>query len=174
MRDEETVRTALSAADTGHLVLSTLHTLDAVETVNRIVEFFLPHERQQVRATLSGCLKGIVSQRLVPAAEGEARVAICEVLRMTGRAHDMIMDPEETGHLADVIAEGEYYGMQTFDQDLYNAVTRGAVSMEDALKAASQPHDLKLLVAAEGKLGTTMDHVERLNGDAAERTPLPG
>ncbi len=162
MRDEETVRTALSAAETGHLVLSTLHTLDAVETVNRIVEFFLPHERQQVRATLAGCLKGIVSQRLVPAAEGDGRVPICEVLTTTGRVHDMVVDPEETGRLADVIAEGEYYGMQTFDQALYQALKAGSVAMEDALKAATQPHDLKLLVAAEGSRGTTMDDVARV------------
>ncbi len=159
MRDEETVRTALSAAETGHLVLSTLHTVDATETVNRILDFFPPHEKQPIRAMLAGTLKGIVSQRLVPAAKGGGRVPICEVFTMTGRGHDMILDPEQTDHLTDVIGDGDYYGMQTFDQALYQAVTRGDVSMEDALAYASRPHDLKLLVAADGHLATTMDDV---------------
>src|SRR6185312_14422316 len=94
MRDEETVHTALSAAETGHLVLSTLHTIDAPETVNRIVDFFPPHQQQQARAMLAGTLKGIISQRLVPTPDRSGRVAVCEILRMTGRARDMILDPE--------------------------------------------------------------------------------
>ncbi|MGZ8482020.1 MAG: type IV pilus twitching motility protein PilT [Candidatus Limnocylindria bacterium] len=159
IRDEETVRTALSAAETGHLVLSTLHTIDAAETVNRILDFFPPNEKQPIRAMLAGTLKGIVSQRLVPAASGEGRVPICEVFTMTGRGHDMILDPEQTSHLTDVIADGEYYGMQTFDQALYQALSRGDVSMDDALHYASRPHDLKLLVAAEGQISTSMDDV---------------
>src|ERR671925_1612786 len=97
MRDEETVHTALSAAETGHLVLSTLHTVDAAETVNRIIDFFPPHMGQQVRAMLAGTLKAVVSQRLVKRADGQGRVACCEVLRMTGRVRDMIMNPAETG-----------------------------------------------------------------------------
>ena len=148
MRDEETVRTALSAAETGHLVLSTVHTLDAPETVNRIIDFFPPHEQNQARAMLAGTLKAIVSQRLVPTADGDGRVAVCEVLRMTGRARDMIIDPEQTGRLREVIVEGEYYGMQTFDQALLRHYQAGRVSMEDALRVASSPHDFKLLVAA--------------------------
>src|SRR5207302_5323319 len=99
MRDEETVRTALSAAETGHLVLSTVHTLDAPESVNRIIDFFQPHEQSQARAMLAGTLKGVVSQRLVRTIEGDGRVAVCEILRMTGRARDMITDPEQTGRL---------------------------------------------------------------------------
>ena len=165
MRDEETVRTALSAAETGHLVLSTLHTVDATETVNRILDFFPPHEKQPVRAMLAGTLKGVISQRLVPAAAGAGRVPICEVFVMTGRGHDMILDPEQTDGLTDVIQDGEYYGMQTFDQALYEAVTRGAVDMDDALRYASRPHDFKLLVSAEGHLNTTMEDVY---GDASE------
>ena len=98
MRDEETVHTALSAAETGHLVLSTVHTVDAPETINRIIDFFPPHMHQQVRAMLAGTLKGVVSQRLVRANDG-GRVATCEILRMTGRVRDMIMDPEQTGRL---------------------------------------------------------------------------
>ena len=121
MRDEETVHTALSAAETGHLVLSTLHTVDASETINRIIDFFPPHQQQQARAMIAGTLKGIVSQRLVRTADGNGRVACCEILVMTGRVHDMILDPKLTGQLPEVIAEGAYYGMQTFDQHLLRA-----------------------------------------------------
>jgi twitching motility protein PilT len=159
MRDEETVHTALSAAETGHLVLSTLHTIDAPETVNRIVDFFPPHQQQQARAMVAGTLKGIISQRLVPTPDRRGRVAVCEVLRMTGRAKDMILDPEQTGRLREVIAEGEFYGMQTFDQALLHHVQAGRVSMEDAMRVATSPHDFKLLVAAEGRIATSMDDV---------------
>src|SRR6059058_610412 len=118
MRDEETVSTALSAAETGHLVLSTLHTVDAPETINRIIDFFPPHQQQQARAMIAGTLKGIVSQRLVRTPDGRGRVATCEIMVMTGRVHDMILDPKQTGMLGEVVAEGGYYGMQTFDQHL--------------------------------------------------------
>jgi len=151
MRDEETVRTALSAAETGHLVLSTVHTVDAAETVNRIIDFFPEAEQRQARAMLGGTLKGVISQRLVPSPDGKGRVATCEILRMTGRVKDMILNPNETGKLPEVIAEGAYYGMQTFDQALLAHVEGGRVSMEDALKAATHPHDFKLLVAAKGQ-----------------------
>jgi twitching motility protein PilT len=164
MRDEETVRTALSAAETGHLVLSTVHTLDAPESVNRIIDFFQPHEQNQARAMLAGTLKGVVSQRLVPTRDGQGRVAVCEILRMTGRARDMIMNPEETGNLREVIREGEYYGMQTFDQALLKHYQAGRVSMEDALKVASSPHDFKLLVSAEGRTATSMDDLVDASG----------
>jgi twitching motility protein PilT len=163
MRDEETVHTALSAAETGHLVLSTVHTVDAAETVNRIIDFFPPHMHQQVRAMLAGTLKGVISQRLVPATDG-GRVATCEILRMTGRVRDMIMDPLQTGRLTEVVSEGAYYGMQTFDQALFDHVKAGRVDIEHALKAATSPHDFKLLLAADGRRGTTMDdvaHAER-------------
>ena len=170
MRDEETVHTALSAAETGHLVLSTLHTIDAPETVNRIVDFFPPHQQQQARAMVAGTLKGIISQRLVPTPDRSGRVAVCEVLRMTGRARDMILDPEQTGRLREVIAEGEFYGMQTFDQAMLHHVQAGRVSMEDALRVATSPHDFKLLVAAEGRIATSMDDVV---GGEAEPDPEP-
>jgi twitching motility protein PilT len=171
MRDEETVRTALSAAETGHLVLSTVHTLDAPETVNRIIDFFPLHEQNQARAMLAGTLKGVVSQRLVPTVDGNARVCVCEVLRMTGRAREMIIDPEQTGRLREVIAEGEYYGMQTFDQALLGHFQAGRISMQDALRVASSPHDFKLLVAAEGRTATTMDDLNDASG--AERSAGP-
>ncbi|MEA2411901.1 MAG: twitching motility protein PilT, partial [Thermoleophilaceae bacterium] len=159
MRDEETVATALSAAETGHLVLSTLHTVDAAETVNRIIDFFPPHQGQQVRAMLAGTLKAVVSQRLVRTSDGTGRVASCEILRMTGRVRDMIMNPEETGRLTDAIAEGSYYGMQTFDQALLEHVRSGRVSMEEALRNATSPHDFKLMVAADGQRSTSVEQL---------------
>jgi twitching motility protein PilT len=160
MRDEETVHTALSAAETGHLVLSTVHTVDAAETVNRIIDFFPPHMHQQVRAMLAGTLKGVISQRLVRSTDG-GRVATCEILRMTGRVRDMIMDPLQTGRLTEVISEGAYYGMQTFDQALFDHVKAGRVDIEQALKAATSPHDFKLLLQADGRKGTTMADLEQ-------------
>ena len=149
MRDEETVHTALSAAETGHLVLSTLHTVDAAETINRIIDFFPPHQQQQARAMIAGTLKGIVSQRLVRTADGKGRVACCEIMVMTGRVHDMILDPKLTGQLPEVIAEGAYYGMQTFDQHLLHHLQAGRITFEDALHVATSPHDFKLMVAAQ-------------------------
>jgi twitching motility protein PilT len=151
MRDEETVHTALSAAETGHLVLSTLHTVDASETINRIIDFFPPHQQQQARAMIAGTLKGIVSQRLVRTADGNGRIATAEILVMTGRVHDMILDPKLTGQLPEVIAEGTYYGMQTFDQHLLEHLQAGRVTMEAAMRVATSPHDFKLMVAASSK-----------------------
>ncbi len=179
MRDEETVRSALSAAETGHLVLSTVHTIDAPETVNRIIDFFPLHEQSQARAMLAGTLKGVVSQRLVPTPDRDGRVAVCEILRMTGRVRDMVMDPEQTGRLREVIAEGEYYGMQTFDQALLRHYQAGKVSMEDALRVASSPHDFKLLVAAEGRTATSMEDIADAGRITAgpvtlKRAPRPG
>ncbi len=151
MRDEETVQTALSAAETGHLVLSTLHTVDASESINRIIDFFEPHQQSQARAMIAGTLKGIVSQRLVRTADGNGRVATAEILVMTGRVHDMIIDPKMTGQLPEVIAEGGYYGMQTFDQHLLQHLEAGRITMEEAIHVATSPHDFKLMVAAGGK-----------------------
>jgi twitching motility protein PilT len=159
MRDEETVRTALSAAETGHLVLSTLHTADASETVNRVIDFFPPHEHRQVRAMLAATLRGVISQRLVPAIGG-GRVAALEILRTTGRVRDAITDPNQTGHLAQIIAEGAYYGMQTFDQALFGHFKEGNITREEALAMASSPQDFKLLLAAEGRVGTSMQDLE--------------
>ncbi len=170
MRDEETVHAALSAAETGHLVFSTVHTVDAAETVNRLIDFFEPHMHQQVRAMIAGTLKGAISQRLVRHADGKGRVATCEILRMTGRVKDMIMDQQQTGRLGEVIAEGGFYGMQTFDQALFHHLKDGRITMEEALQSASSPHDFKLLVAADGRRGTTMDDL----GDAEARAEATG
>ncbi len=158
LRDEETVQTAMSAAETGHLVLSTIHTLDAAETINRMLEFFPPNHHQQVRAMMASTLRGVISQRLVTAADG-GRVPVCEILRMTGRVQDKIVKPDETSDLTTVIAEGGYDGMQTFDQALYEHVVAGRVTVEDAMRAATSPHDFKLLLEAEGRRGTTMADV---------------
>jgi twitching motility protein PilT len=151
MRDEETVQTALSAAETGHLVLSTLHTVDASESINRIIDFFPPHQQSQARAMIAGTLKGIVSQRLVRTADGGGRVATAEILVMTGRVHDMILDPKLTGQLPEVISEGSYYGMQTFDQHLLQHLEARRITMDEAVHVATSPHDFKLMVAAAGK-----------------------
>ena len=158
MRDEETVQTALSAAETGHLVLSTIHTVDATESINRMLDFFPPHQHIQARSMLAGTIKGVISQRLVPGADG-GRVAVCEILRMTGRVRDMIVDPTQTGKLVEVITSGSYYGMQTFDQALFGHVKAGRVTFEDAMRVASSPHDFKLLMQADGRKGTTMEDV---------------
>jgi twitching motility protein PilT len=167
MRDEETVRTALSAAETGHLVLSTIHTVDAAESVNRIIDFFPQAEQRQARAMLAGTLKAVISQRLVPTPDGNGRVATCEILRMTGRVRDMIINPDETGKLPEVISEGAYYGMQTFDQALLYHVQQGRVAMNDALKAATHPHDFKLLVSSDGLRSTSVESVI----DSSEEEP---
>jgi twitching motility protein PilT len=170
MRDEETVRTALSAAETGHLVLSTLHTLDATETVNRIIDFFPPHLQQQARVMLASTLRGVVGQRLVPRAGGSGRAAICEVLVVTGRVQDLILNPTETGRITEVIAEGEYYGMQTFDQALLKQVMAGNVTEDVAFEAASSPHDFKLMLQAQGQRASGIEQV-MANGDAEAADP---
>jgi twitching motility protein PilT len=166
MRDEETVHTALSAAETGHLVLSTVHTVDATESINRLLDFFPPHQQMQARAMIAGTLKGVVSQRLVPNVAGDGRVAVCEVLRMTGRVKDLITNPNETARLHEVIEEGEYYGMQTFDQALLGHLQAGRISMETALRTATHPHDFKLLVAADGRTATSMEDLGDREGRA--------
>ena len=149
IRDSESAQIALSAAETGHLVLSTLHTVDATETVNRIIDLFPPHERGQVRTMLAGTLKGIIGQRLIRTKDG-GRAAACEVLVTTGRIQDFIMDPAQTGQIQQAIAEGEYYGMQTFDQALLKLVEEDRVEYEEALKASSRPQDFKLMVQSLG------------------------
>jgi twitching motility protein PilT len=159
MRDEETVRTALSAAETGHLVLSTLHTLDATETINRIIDFFPPHLQQQARVMLASTLRGVVGQRLMPRKGGEGRVAVCEVMVVTGRVQDLILNPNETGRITEVISEGEYYGMQTFDQALLKHVMAGTVDEKDAMDVASSPHDFKLMLEAEGQRASGIEQV---------------
>ncbi|HET9722496.1 MAG TPA: type IV pilus twitching motility protein PilT [Actinomycetota bacterium] len=149
MRDTETVRAALQAAETGHLVLSTLHTVDATETVNRVIDFFPPHQQNQIRLTLAGALRGIVCQRLVPDTAG-GLVPSHEILVNTGRVAERIADEERTAEIHDVIAEGGFYGMMTFDQSLLALVQAGTVTVEHALTASSSPHDLQLHLQQAG------------------------
>ena len=149
MRDEETVGSALQAAETGHLVMSTLHTVDATETVNRVIDFFPPYQQHQIRLTLAGALRGIICQRLVPALDG-SRVPCLEVLVNTGRVAARIVDSTRTSEIKDVIQEGGYYGMSTFDQSLLELVSSGRVSSEQALDAASSPHDFQLMLEQRG------------------------
>ena len=145
-----------SAAETGHLVLSTLHTLDATETINRIIDFFPPHQQQQARVMLASTLQGrdLASGSCRPI-DGEGRVAGAEVMVVTGRIQDLILDPEETGEITEVIAEGEYYGMQTFDQSLLGYVTDGHRRRGGRDGDASSPHDFKLMLAAGGTAPAT-------------------
>lgn len=147
MRDFETIQTAMTAAETGHLVFSTLHTLDAAETINRIISVFPPYQSKQVRMQLSSILKGIISLRLVPKADGKGRVPAVEVLIATAMIKDCILDPDKTKLIPDNIAQGKiHYGMQTFDQSLFDLLQAGLISNEEALRWATNPDDFKLKV----------------------------
>ena len=148
MRDYETIETALTAAETGHLVLSTLHTLDATETVNRIISVFPPHQQKQIRLQLASVLKAVISMRLVPRADGKGRVPAVEVLRSTQYIKDCIENKEKTKLIRDAIAAGtSQYGMQTFDQSLYRLYRQDLISFEEALRQATNPDEFKLKVA---------------------------
>ncbi len=145
MRDYETIETALTAAETGHLVLSTLHTIDATETINRIISVFPPFQQRQVRLQLAGVIKGIVSQRLVPRADGKGRVPAIEVMVSTARTREMIDDKEKTKMLRDAIQQGYVsYGMQTFDQSLMGLLKNDLITFDEALRQCSNPDDFKL------------------------------
>ena len=152
MRDLETVSAALTAATTGHLVLSTLHTTSATETVNRIVDFFPPFQQHQVRLSLASCLRGVVSQRLLERADGLGRVPAVEVMVVNGRIADRITDPDggRGESMDEIIADGEWYGMQTFDQSLEALYRVGLVTLPQAMSAASNPHDLRLRLDKSG------------------------
>ena len=148
MRDLETIEIALTAAETGHLVMSTLHTLDAMETVNRIISVFPPYHQRQIRTQLSGIIKGVISQRLVPKADGKGRVPAVEVMIGTARIKESIDDPLKTKQLHDVIAQGVVsYGMQTFDQSLMHLYSRKLISYEEALRQCSNPDDFALKIS---------------------------
>ena len=142
MRDQETVQAALTASETGHFVMSTLHTSDAQDTVTRIIDFFPRHEQKQIRLSLAGSLKGIVCQRLVQRADGQGRCLAVEILVNTGRVADAIADPDKTSSIPELIKEGTFYGMQTFDSHLVTLIRDGVVTLTDGMAAASNPHDL--------------------------------
>ncbi len=147
MRDYETSETALLAAETGHLVLSTLHTLDATETINRIIAVFPPHQQKQIRIQMSQVLRAIVSQRLMPRADGVGRVPAAEVLISTAYIRECIENKEKTKYIREQIALGaSQYGMQTFDQSLYRLYENGLITFDEALRRASNPDEFKLKV----------------------------
>jgi len=148
IRDADTMQIALQAADTGHLVLSTLHTLDALQTIYRILSFFPPHQHQEIRLVLSSVLQAIISQRLIPRSDQPGRVPAVEVLVGTAAVRECIVTPEKTAGVKDLIAEGAVqYGMQTIDQSLFYFYRRGIISLETALTYATNPDDFKLRVA---------------------------
>jgi twitching motility protein PilT len=149
IRDPDSALAAIQAAETGHLVISTLHTPNAVETINRILDLFPGNMAKEVRTSFAAALRAIVSQRLVPRADGKGRVPVCEVLVNTGRVFERIVDPDETDSIADVIQEGGYYGMQSFDQGLVQLVREGLVLEEDARRASTSPHDFALALRGE-------------------------
>ena len=147
MRDYETISTAILAAETGHLVMSTLHTLDATETINRIISVFPPFQQKQIRLQLAAVLKGILAQRLIPRADGKGRVPALEVCIATGTVRECIIDPDKTRRLTDVIgASISQYGMQTFDQSLMSLYKRGLITYEEALLWCTNPDDFALRV----------------------------
>ena len=154
MRDLETASAALTAAETGHLVLSTLHTIDATETVTRIVDFFPPHQQNQIRATLGGSMRGTIAQRLVRRADGNGRLPAVEVMLVNGRIRECIEDRERTSDIAEIVADGAYYGMQTFDQSLASHLEAGRITLEEALEAATNPHDLRVTLERRGLVRT--------------------
>jgi twitching motility protein PilT len=173
MRDYETIETALHAAETGHLVMSTLHTLDATETINRIVSAFPPHQQKQVRLQLAAVLKAVVSQRLIPRADGKGRVAAVEVLRVTARVRELIEDKDRTKEIHDAIAQGfDTYGMQTFDQSLMGLVRNGLVSYEEAHRQATNPDDFALRFS--GISGTADSKWDNFDAKAGEARAVPG
>ncbi len=167
MRDFETIQTALTAAETGHLVLSTLHTSDSAETVNRIISVFPPYQHKQVRIQLASVLRGIISMRLVPKSDGKGRVPAVEVLIATATIKDCILDADKTKSINDVIAQGTiHYGMQTFDQSLFNLFKSGLISYEEALRRATNPDDFALKVKGiQSTSDVSLEGQEQLNKD---------
>jgi twitching motility protein PilT len=150
IRDPETVKAALQAAETGHLVISTLHTTDVTETVNRIIDFFPPHMQNQIRVSLASALKGVVSQRLLPRKDNRGRVPAVEVLVMNGRVRDLILNSEQTHMIRDIVEESGFYGMQTFDQALLALYRSGLVDLTAAMAAATNQHDFQIMLKQEG------------------------
>jgi twitching motility protein PilT len=168
MRDYETIETALTAAETGHLVFSTLHTLDATETVNRIIAVFPPHQQKQIRLQLGAVLKAAISLRLMPRADGLGRVPAAEILIRTNYVRECIENKEKTKYIKDAIQQGtSQYGMQTFDQSLYSLYKSGLITLEEALKRSTNPNEFKLRIQG---IQSTSD-MAREEMDAALEAP---
>jgi len=165
IRDSLTMEIALMAADTGHLVLSTLHTIDATQTINRVISFFPPHQHQEIRYLLSATLQAVVAQRLIPIKEGKGRVPAVEVMIVTSTIKDYIIDPEKTSLIQQAIKEGvSSHGMQSFDQSLMKLYTDGLISMEEALKNSSNPHEFSLrLKGIQAASDNTWEQFEKSN-----------
>jgi twitching motility protein PilT len=173
MRDLETIEIALTAAETGHLVMSTLHTLDATETVNRIVSVFPPHQQKTIRLQFASVLRAIISQRLVPRADGRGRVAALEVARNSSRVRELIEDQDRTGELPDAIARGhQTAGTQTFDQALMGLFKNNLISYKEALRQATNPDDFALRVSGiSATSDTSWDSFERPGDPPAAPQP---
>jgi twitching motility protein PilT len=163
MRDPETMETALTAAETGHLVLSTLHTMDAVESVNRIVGAFSPHQQRQIRSQLASILRAIISMRLIPRVDAKGRVPAVEVMIATPYVQECVRDRDKTGLLRDAIASGvSEYEMQTFDQSVYYLYTKGFISLEQAVRHSSSPDNFKLRIQGiQSTADIAMEEMER-------------
>jgi twitching motility protein PilT len=174
MRDLETIETALLAAETGHLVLSTLHTLDAAETITRIITAFPPYQQKSIRIQLAGLLKAIVSQRLMKSADGTGRVPAVEVLISTPLVRDCILHEERTSSIRDAIAAGtSQYGMQTFDQSLFYLYQAGQVTLEEALRGATNPDEFRLrLAGVQNTTAIAKEEMEKMSGVAQLREML--
>jgi len=174
MRDYETIETAITAAETGHLVLSTLHTLDATETINRIISVFPPHQQKQIRLQLAGILKAVVSMRLLPRVDGNGRVPAVEILRTTGYIRDCIENKEKTKLIREAIAAGtSQYGMQTFDQSIYQLYSKDLISLDEALRRATNPDEFKLKIqgihstadAAQAEMDSTLQMDDEMGSE---------
>ncbi|HLP60728.1 MAG TPA: type IV pilus twitching motility protein PilT [Candidatus Deferrimicrobium sp.] len=173
MRDRETIETALLAAETGHLVLSTLHTLDAPETINRIISIFEPHHQKQIRMQVASVLKAIVSMRLIPKADGRGRVPAVEILITTPYIQDCIVDPEKTKMIKDSIADGvSQYGMQTFDQSLFFLFQKNLITYDEALKWTSNPDEFKLKkIGVQSTKEMSLEEMEKRMSDIGGLNP---
>jgi twitching motility protein PilT len=167
IRDVETMEIALKAADTGHLVLSTLHTIDAPQTINRIISFFPPHSHQEIRYLLASTLQGVISQRLIRSADASARVPAVEILVTNGTVRDCVINPEKTPLLHQVMRESvTSHSMQTFDQALMKLYQDGTITLDDALRASSKPHELTLrLKGIQATSDQSWKQFEKESGD---------
>jgi twitching motility protein PilT len=150
LSDHATALAALNAAETGHLVMTTMQTTNCTETLARFVDFFPPFQHLQIRQTVANTLKGIVSQRLLERADGRGRVPAVEALVMTGRVFDRVLDPDGRESLENLMTDGEYYGMQTFDQSLFGLYKNGLVSLRDVMAAATHPQEFRLALESAG------------------------
>jgi twitching motility protein PilT len=173
MRDYETIETALTAAETGHLVLSTLHTLDATETITRIVSAFPSHQQKSVRLQLAGILKAVISMRLVRAARGPGRVPAVEIMVSTGLIRDYIINEEKSSLIREAIAAGtSQYGMQTFDQSLFNLFQAGLISMDEALRNATNADEFRMRLAGILSSEQAIEGTQRMHPPAASASPV--